>query len=188
MVLLIERCGVDDLTWPFACGLIDGVEATHLKGLVHGDLVERHLQKTASGDPAIIDYGEARPLDTVTSSPRSVWEFRGHAFTVMPVYRLYALKGLHRLYILVQCCDRLDCLDDAGTVKFASDALLAALLDRAPNPQLIRSASHDWVALVRTFYGILHPTAVQPLLNLQDSDIQVHFTCPYRPCQPHSAL
>lgn len=106
----------------------------------------------------------------------------------MPVYRLYALKGLHRLYILVQSCDRLDCLVDAGTVKFASDALLAALLSMAPNPQLIRSASHDWVALVRTFYGILHPTAVQRLLNLEDSDIQVQFTCPYCPCQPHSAL
>lgn len=72
MVLFIERCGADQFTWPFARDLIDGVEAIHLKGLVHGDLDARHLQKTATGKPAIIDFGEARPLDTVTSSPRSI--------------------------------------------------------------------------------------------------------------------
>ena len=71
----MERCGADDLTWRFACGLIDGVEAIHRKGLLHGDLDERHLQKTAAGDPAIIDYGEAKSLDTATSATRSIWEF-----------------------------------------------------------------------------------------------------------------
>lgn len=63
--------------------------------------------------------------------------------------------------------------DDTGTLRFACDSRLDALLSLAPNPQLLCTASHDWVALVHTFYGILHPVAVQPLLNLEDHDIQV---------------
>ncbi len=88
---------------------------------------------------------------------------------IILMYHLYAFQLLHRLYTENQ-----DCGDDTGTVKFASDVLLEALTNETPNPQLQRTAVHDWVALVRTFYGILHPTAVQALLNLPDYDIQVH--------------
>ena len=70
--------------------------------------------------------------------------------------------------------ERQDCDDGTGSLEFASESLLDALLDRAIDPHLLRTANHDWESLVHTFHGILHPTAVQPLLNLKDN-IQVRF-------------
>lgn len=79
---------------------------------------------------------------------------------------------------------RTNCDDVAGTLKFASDSLLEGLLDESLQPPINRTTSDDWVALVHTFFAILHPNAVQRLLNLDNDDIQVDLLLCLCSCGP----
>lgn len=206
----MRRTGAGDLTHAFACELIDGVNACHNKGLAHGDLEEKHLRKTATGQPAIIDFGDARPVNTQTCSPEEVWHFRGiiSKLSSLPLYVFgfvhdtdlaFEPKSLTSLYVQIRAVSRRqpaglcyfemvrhiasrdeiesgkNCVDVAVTLRFASNSLLEALLSESLLPPMNLTASDDWVALVHTFFAILHPTAVQRLLNLDNDDYEVDF-------------
>ncbi|KAK9905741.1 hypothetical protein WJX75_005505 [Coccomyxa subellipsoidea] len=109
------------------------VTAPVTKPLIRGDLTHAFA---STGKPAIIDFGDARPVNTQTCSFEEVWHFR-------------------------------------VTLRFASNSLLVAPLSESLLPPMHLTASDDWMALVHTFFAILHPTAVQRLLNLDNDDYEV---------------
>lgn len=78
-------CDAGKLDETFVEGYLNGLRYLHGIHYVHTDVEPRHLCISASGDPSIIDLGEARKEGANSNSPRAAWTYRGTPCTLLTV-------------------------------------------------------------------------------------------------------